>query len=152
MSKRITTVLTLATVSAMLLASPLAGASLKDRIAGLNPFSNQAEQSLQQNTVRFLNKKAAKHIRVESITATRTATGNLQVNVLLYNRAKKPMQLAVRSLFFDEQRMLAESAGVWRTVHLQPKSVASFSSRSMTQTEAASFILEVQGDAARGYR
>ena len=136
---------------ALLALPPQLNAGIGDGLQRLNPFAATQQESLAPNSIRFINKRAAKRIRVESIRAARTETDTLRVDVVFYNTAAKPMQLAVRSLFFDEHRTLAESAGAWRTIHVQPRSVASFTARSSSRGKAASFIIEVQGDTANGY-
>lgn len=139
----ISTFATFIAVSLLTAAPAEAGAidKLKNvlRIGGEEPFA------LPINTVHFADKKTAKKIIVESVSAERTAADGVQVNVRFYNKGKKPMRIAVRSSFFDQQDRLSETPGVWKTVHILPKSFASYAAISMPRHDVAGFIIEVQG-------
>ena len=124
-------------------------AGVMDGLRDMLPFTQGSPVELPMNTVVIPDRKLAKRVKVESLVARQTYTETTEVIVRFFNKTKKPVQLAVRSSFFDTDRVLVEDPSVWRQVHIQPRSFASYSISSMTRYEQLSFLVEVQGQLNR---
>lgn len=124
-------------------------AGVFDGLRDMIPFTEGTPVELPMNTVVIPDRRLAKRVKVESLVARQTYTETTEVVVRFFNKTKKPVQLAVRSSFFDTDRVLVEDPSVWRQIHIQPRSFANYSISSMTRNEQLSFLVEVQGQLNR---
>lgn len=102
--------------------------SLQDKIV-IRPFGNQA---------RDYNK-----ILVEEAGTARTATGTLEVWVMLRNLTDHPLTLRAHTRFFDDNRRPLEEYSSWQQVQIAPKGSATYKELSTSQA-ATRYYIEVQ--------
>lgn len=124
-----------------------AGAGPLEKVSSLWPFGDKVHE-LPLDSVQFADRKIAKQVIVQSVRATRTEQGNVMITILFHNKGGRPIQLAVRSSFFERGSAPVEVASSWRTVHIQPKSYAKYQELSLGNEEIANFLVEVQGGAS----
>ncbi len=133
-----------------LLAATPAEAGVFDKLKSVLPFGSKEPYELPVNTVTFADKRTAKKVIVESVSAQRTDAESVRLNVRFYNKGRKPVRIAVRSSFFDQEKQLTETPGSWRTVHILPKSFAYYAVTSLPRNDVAGFLVEVHGEQKKG--
>lgn len=82
-------------------------------------------------------------LAVEKNEPRRTATGTLEVTVLLRNRTNFPQQVDCRTRFFDASEAEVEDASAWQRVFLAPKSLATYRGLSSIP-EAQMYLVEIK--------
>jgi len=64
-------------------------------------------------------------VAVENHGGRRSATGTLDIFVVLRNRTEYPLQVECRALFFDQQEVPVEGPTAWQRVYLDQNGIAS---------------------------
>ena len=82
-------------------------------------------------------------LAVETNEPRRTATGTLEVTVVLRNRTNFPQQVDCRTRFFGSNKNEVEDASAWQRVFLAPKSIATYKGLSMVP-QAEMYLVEIQ--------
>jgi hypothetical protein len=126
------------------------GAGPIETISKMWPFKRGAVYEIPLNTVQLVDKAIAKKVLVERVTARRTETDTVKVTVTFFNKGKQPLLLAIRSSFFESEGLPAEPSSGWRTVHIQPKTIATYQETSTGREDVTSFLVEVKGRVSKG--
>ncbi|HEY0838160.1 MAG TPA: hypothetical protein VGE72_29900 [Azospirillum sp.] len=96
------------------------------------------------DTVSILDGGLRSRVMVQSVTAGRTAVGNVEVGARLMNCTDTPMPVQGRTQFLDEAQRPAEPPSAWQRLHLPPRSFVSYGEVSVAGPRAASFLIEVR--------
>jgi len=96
------------------------------------------------NTVSILDSGLRNRVLVQSVTAGRNATGNVEVGARLVNCTDSPMPVQGRTQFLDEAQRPSEPPSAWQRLHLPPRSFVSYGEVSVAGPRAASFLVEVR--------
>ena len=98
------------------------------------------------DSVLFSEQSLARAVALQRISASRTATGTVEVNAVLANCSGKPLALRMRSSFYDAQQRISEPISAWRTVHVTPGGLGTYTESSITR-EVSAYLIEVAGEA-----
>jgi hypothetical protein len=103
-----------------------------------------ALQPMPLNTVNVTDHNILRKVMVQSVAARRTETRTVQVSAQLVNCTDYPLQVEGRTHFFDTAQVETEPASAWQRVMLSPRTVATYSERSVGADQAASYLVELR--------
>jgi hypothetical protein len=95
------------------------------------------------DAVQFTDASLWERIAVQHLSAARSATDTVKVSARLVNCTDAPQVIGMRTSFMDEAQVPSEATSAWQTVHLSPRSTATYSEMS-TSTKVRHYLLEVR--------
>ena len=95
------------------------------------------------DAVQFTDASLWERIAVQHLSAARNAANTVEVAARLVNCTDSTQVIGLRSSFMDGAQRPTEPASAWQTVHLQPRSTATYT-ESSTSTQARHYLLEVR--------
>jgi hypothetical protein len=96
------------------------------------------------NTVSVIDRSIQRKVLVQSVSAGRSATGNMTVETRLMNCTDHPLQVEGRTNFLTVTGAQAEPASMWQRLALPPRSFATYSENGVSGNQAATFLVEVK--------
>jgi uncharacterized protein YceK len=91
-----------------------------------------------------MERRRRSKIAVESTDSRRTATGTLEVWVVLRNRTDYSLQLECRTQFFDENKLLTDGPTAWQRIYLSPQSQETYREFSTKTKEVNYYYIEIR--------
>jgi len=110
----------------------------------LLPLTPGTMKPMALNTVSVIDAGIRRKVLVQSVQASRTATGNVAVETRLMNCTDHPLQVDGRTNFLTTGGGSAEAPSMWQRVYLPPRSFASYAESSVSGPNAATFLIEVK--------
>jgi hypothetical protein len=94
------------------------------------------------NSVQFGAMDIARSMAIQSLYASRTPTGTVQVAARLLSCADTPVVVRLRTSFLQSSTAPAEPASAWHDVFLAPRATAVYTEMS-TSVDAATYLVEI---------
>lgn len=98
------------------------------------------------NAVQMNDKGIWKKVVVEGLFARRTEAETLEVMARLINCTKEPLVVQARSTFLDAGQYPTEPVSAWKTVHISPRSMATYEERSIGARKVDTYLIELRSD------
>lgn len=83
-------------------------------------------------------------IAVENLGIRSLDAGNVEVFTTIRNRTDYPLQLSIRSQFYDDNQITTEEPSAWKRTFLQKNSVLTYKEKSITAFSVTNFLIEVK--------
>jgi hypothetical protein len=96
------------------------------------------------DSVQFSDSRVARDVSIQQLSASRTATGTVQVSARFVACSSDPTTVRMRTNFIADGQVPAEPVSAWKTVHLDPRLLATYSELSTSRT-VANYIIEIAG-------
>ena len=94
------------------------------------------------NSVQFGALDIARSVAIQSLYASRTPTGTVQVAARLLSCADSPIVVRMRTSFQQASTAPSEPASAWHDVFLAPRATAVYTEMS-TSVDAATYLVEI---------
>lgn len=94
------------------------------------------------NSVQFGATDIARSVAIQSLYASRTPSGTVQVAARLLSCADSPMVVRMRTSFQQSSTAPSEPASAWHDVFLAPRTTAVYTEMS-TSVDAATYLVEI---------
>ncbi len=96
------------------------------------------------DAVQYTDKSLTRRVAVQTLSATRTETETVSVDVRFVNCTSSAVQLGVRTSFMDKKQRPTEAASSWKTVFVQPRATATYSETSVGRENVANYLIEIR--------
>lgn len=83
-------------------------------------------------------------IAVENLGIRSLDTNNVEVFTTIRNRTDYPLQLSIRSQFYDDNQITTEEPSAWKRIFLPKNSVVTYKEKSITAFRVSNFLIEVK--------
>ena len=103
-----------------------------------------ALQPLPLDTVNVTDPNILRKVMVQSVVARQTETKTVQVSAQLVNCTDYPLQVEGRTHFYDASQVETEPTSAWQRVTLGPRTLATYSERSVGTEQVASYLVELR--------
>ncbi len=86
-------------------------------------------------------------ISVENLGIRSLETRNVEVFATIRNRTDHPLQVKIRSQFYDDNKIPTEKPSIWKRVFLAKNSSMTYKEKSVTIDDVTNFLIEIkEGD------
>ena len=120
--------------------------------------NNQDVLSYKLNTVAILDKEIqkwnylddkSKHITnskisIENLGIKSLSTNNVEAFTTIRNRTDYPLQLKIRTQFYDDNKIATEDPSSWKRIFLPQNSSMTYKEKSITINEVSNFLIEIK--------
>jgi uncharacterized protein YcfL len=103
-----------------------------------------ALQPMPLETVNITDRNILRKVMVQSVAARRTETKTVQASAQVVNCTDHPLQVEARTHFYDAVLVEAEPVSAWQRVMLAPRTLATYSERSIGTEQVASYLIELR--------
>ena len=103
-----------------------------------------ALQPLPLDTVHVTDPNILRKVMVQSVAVRRSATQTVQIAAQLVNCTDYALQIEGRTHFYDAAQVEAEPVSAWQRVTLGPRTLATYSERSVGTEQVASYLVELR--------
>lgn len=118
-------------------APPPPGARLEAAVPG-------TLQDIPLNAVSITDGGLRGRIMVQGVTATRTASGDIEVGARLFNCGDAPLLAEGRTNFLDAGQRPAEPASAWQRLVIEGRSFADYREVSVSRGRADAYLVELR--------
>ena len=103
-----------------------------------------ALQPMPLDTVNVTDRDILRKVLVQSVAARRTETETVQVSAKLVNCTDHALQVEGRTHFYDAAQGEAEPVSAWQRLMLSPRTVTTYSERSVGADQVTSYLVELR--------
>jgi uncharacterized protein YcfL len=83
-------------------------------------------------------------IAIENYGIKTLETGNVQVFSTIRNRTDYPLQLSIRSQFYDDNKVSTENPTSWKRVFVPKNSLVTYKEQSISIGNVSNFLIEIK--------
>lgn len=113
--------------------------------ARLEPMVAGTLQAIPLNAVSITDGGLRGRVIVQSITASRTSSGDIAVGARLFNCGDAPLLAEGRTTFFDNAQRPTEAPSAWQRLVIEGRSFADYREVSVSRERANAYLIELRG-------
>lgn len=95
------------------------------------------------DAVQFTDATLLERVAVQHLSAARSAMDTVTVNARLVNCTDVPQVIGMRTSFMGESQAPTEQPSAWQTVHVRPRTTATYRENSIS-TNVRHYLIEVR--------